>query len=175
MKGPEIIIKLSDTNNAFRSLGGVLGVIVGIGLIIISNSGSEPTTSGIVFGGILIIGGLIKIISSTTARSTSKEEFAIKINGEKIHLDGIITDEEETMIIPLDEISNVTSNVSQGGTTSLTINLKGKNLIENGYIDLDIALASGDWLKIKDLINSLVDKNEIERNELLKNSEFNDK
>ena len=168
MKEPVIIINHNDANNAFRSIGGIFGIIIGIGLILISNSGREPTTSGIVFGAFLVVAGLIKIISSSSASNKAKEEFALKIDAESIYLDGMITDEEETMIIPLDEISNVKSNVSQGGSSSLTIYLNNKDLVADGYIDLDIALAEGDWLKTKSLINSLINKSYEERQIILK-------
>ncbi|QSE98866.1 hypothetical protein [Fulvivirga lutea] len=173
ISNPAIAIGVNAKTSSSRLLGAIVTLGIGAFLIYISTQWGDTHVEGLIFGSLLSIIGVVQLASSAFSASAPKHAYAMKISPSNITLGNSITGDADLIIIPTNKLRNVTSYVGEGGSRSITLILWEKLINNEDFIDLDIAMAKGDWLEIKDLLNSLVGKPVQYRQAILK--EFLDK
>ena len=158
---PEIKINANEGKATRRTLGSIVMLIFGIGLLTLG------ITEGFIFGGLLLLGSLLSLISK--ALKEEDNSFAFIINPTYLHVSSFITDIGKNEIIPLNEIKEVTNSVSRDGEVTLTLIFNSIIINDETYLEIDVELADIDWVTFENKLKLFINKSVEERKELVNN------
>ena len=162
---PEIIININKGKVTSRWFGIFVTILFGIGLLMLGVS--WDLTEGLIFGGLILVGGVSSFIMNIIKEED--DSFAFIINPTYIHVSTSITVSDKNEIIPLNEIKEISTKVSRDGIVTLILIFNTLIINDETYFEIDIELADIDWKIFETKLKLFINKNVEERKELVNN------